>query len=95
MQVQLFFFRTFVLHSAECVGLNFTFLEMLPKLYQLVESEVKLYAACDTTHNGQRVSPEALTCAGPAVIRIKVTYLFYLKKNKKKPLNFFLTNWHE
>lgn len=62
---------------SEHTALDCCLLELLPNMYNHIEKEITLFAACDTTDPGTKPpAVNALTCAGPAAIYIKVTRVF-------------------
>ncbi|XP_014245821.1 ectopic P granules protein 5 homolog [Cimex lectularius] len=59
--------------SGEHSSIDYCLIELVPLLYDTVETNVTLHAACDTHNPGMQVTNmHSLNCAGPAVIRIKV-----------------------
>ncbi|BES95244.1 Ectopic P granules protein 5 homolog [Nesidiocoris tenuis] len=62
------------LRSGELTSVDVSMLELAPQLYHTVETPVTLHAACDTHTPGasRQQSINSLTCAGPAVIHLKV-----------------------
>ncbi|XP_063978440.1 ectopic P granules protein 5 homolog isoform X2 [Diachasmimorpha longicaudata] len=69
--------QTYNLMVSEHTAVDCNFLELIPTLYREVESRVTLHALCDPAPAGQRRSrsgtPPTVHCAGPAVIRIKIS----------------------
>ncbi|XP_043289159.1 ectopic P granules protein 5 homolog isoform X2 [Venturia canescens] len=70
--------QTYNLLISEHTAVDCTFLELVPTLYREVENCVTLHALCDPApSSGPRRSrsgtPPTVHCAGPAVIRIKIT----------------------
>ncbi|KAG7211797.1 hypothetical protein KM043_011028 [Ampulex compressa] len=69
--------QTFNLMVSEHTAVDCSFLELVPTLYREVENHVTLHALCDPAPPSQRRSrsgtPPTVHCAGPAVIRIKVS----------------------
>lgn len=62
---------------SEHKALDCRLMELLPALFLHVECEVTLHAACDTAEpRTQPPQVNALNCAGPAVIHIKVYFAF-------------------
>ncbi|KAK7871957.1 hypothetical protein R5R35_004755 [Gryllus longicercus] len=63
--------QIYSLRMSEHTALDCNFLELVPALYRDVEMEIILHAACDSEPQMSR-RDAALTCAGPAAIRLKV-----------------------
>ncbi|XP_017889287.1 ectopic P granules protein 5 homolog isoform X2 [Ceratina calcarata] len=69
--------RTYFVMMSEYAAKDSDFLELVPKLYKVVENCVTLHALCDPVETNRRHSrvgerPVAVNCAGPAVITMKV-----------------------
>ncbi|XP_066590073.1 ectopic P granules protein 5 homolog isoform X2 [Prorops nasuta] len=77
LKVILDYAQTYNLMVSEHTAVDCTFLELVPTLYRESENIVTLHALCDPAPSSQRRSrsgtPPIVHCAGPAVIRIKVT----------------------
>lgn len=82
LKVVLDYAQTYNLLVSEHTAVDCSFLELVPTLYRVYDNQVTLHALCDPAPPGQRRSrsgtPPTVHCAGPAVIRIKVS----LKNNK-------------
>ncbi|XP_011312078.1 ectopic P granules protein 5 homolog isoform X2 [Fopius arisanus] len=69
--------QTYNLMVSEHTAVDCIFLELIPTLYREVESRVTLHALCDPAPAGPRRlrsgTPPTVHCAGPAVIRIKIS----------------------
>ncbi|KAK0092983.1 hypothetical protein PV326_000174 [Microctonus aethiopoides] len=77
MKVILEYAQTYNLLLSEHTAVDCNFLELIPTLYREVESNITLHALCDPAPAGQRRArsgtPPTVHCAGPAVIRIKIS----------------------
>ncbi|XP_011351380.2 ectopic P granules protein 5 homolog isoform X3 [Ooceraea biroi] len=77
LKIILDYAQTYNLIVSEHTAVDCTFLELVPTLYRVYENHVTLHALCDPAPAGQRRSrsgtPPTVHCAGPAVIRIKVS----------------------
>ncbi|XP_012284320.1 ectopic P granules protein 5 homolog isoform X2 [Orussus abietinus] len=62
---------------SEHTAVDCAFLELVPTLYRDVESYIRLHALCDPAPSTQRQTrsgtPPTVHCAGPAVIKLKIT----------------------
>ncbi|XP_031837862.1 ectopic P-granules autophagy protein 5 isoform X2 [Nomia melanderi] len=69
--------QTYNLLISEHTAVDCSFLELVPTLYQEIENQITLHAVCDSVPTNQKRSrsgtPPTVHCAGPAVIRVKVS----------------------
>ncbi|XP_008546899.1 ectopic P granules protein 5 homolog [Microplitis demolitor] len=76
LKVILDYATTYNLMVSEHTVADCTFLELIPTLYREVDTRVTLHALCDPAPVGSRRrsgTPPTVHCAGPAVIRIKIS----------------------
>lgn len=83
LKIILEYAQTYNLMIAEHTAVDCNFLQLVPKLYREVQNQVILHALCDPAPLNQLRSrlgtPPTIHCAGPAVIRIKVTMIILLR----------------